>query len=106
MSESDVAWDNVAEQFKKLGSVFRHHYETREGAEGAEAVSEDEVKEAVRTLGESMKTAFGAVSDAVTDPDLQVEVRQTVGLFFEALGATLSELGTEISERREGGDST
>jgi hypothetical protein len=104
MSQSDNTWNNVGEQLEKLGSVFRHHYEARENEEGGEVISDDEIKEAMRTLGESIKTAFGAVGDAVTDPDLQDAARQTVGSFFEALGATFSELGSEISGRPGGGE--
>ena len=97
MSQADEAWNEVGEQFKKLGSMFKQHFET----EPEPSVSEDEVKEAVHTLGESIKTAFSAFGDAVTDPELQEEARQTAGSFFDALGTTFSEVGAEISERRE-----
>lgn len=104
MSDSDEAWNNVGEQLKNLGSVLRNHYEARHDEDVTEAVSEDEVKEAMRTLGESIKSAFGAVGDAVTDPDLQDVARQTAGSFIEALGATFSELGSEIRGSSTGSD--
>ncbi len=99
MSQTDEAWTNVGEQLKNLGSVFRQHYDERGDREVVESVSEDKVREAMHTLGESLTTAFGAVGDAITDPDLQVEARQTVAVFFDALGTTFSEIGTEISKQ-------
>ncbi len=106
MSQSDEAWNDVGEQFKKLGSMFKHHYEAQERDEGTEVVSEGEVRDAVRSLGESIRTAFATVGDAVTDPEVQEEARQTAASLFDALGATFSELGDDISKWRERGESS
>ena len=106
MSQSEEAWSDVGRQFKKLGSMFKHHYETQGGGEDAEAVSEGEVRDAVRSLGESIRTAFATVSDAIKDSEVQEEARQTAGSLFDALGATLSELGDDISKWRERGESS
>ena len=95
MSRSEEAWEDVGEQLKKLGSMFRQHYESR-GEEGAGAASEQEVTEAFHTARDSIKTAFGAAIDTVADPDVHEESRQTAAAFFEALGATFSELGTDL----------
>jgi len=105
MGQSDEAWNDVVEQVKRLGSLFRYHYQAQEGEEGAEVASKDEVKDALLTLGESINAAFAAVGDAVKDPEVQEEARQTAGAFFAALGRTFSDLGDEISKRREGADS-
>ncbi len=105
MSQSDEAWSEVVEQVKKLGSMFAHHYQAQEGQTGAEVVSNDEVKDALLTIGESMKAAFGTVGDAIKDPDVQDEARQTAASFFDALGVTFSELGDDISNLRQVGDS-
>ena len=100
MNQSDEAWNEVGEQFKKLGSVFRHHYEAQSESE-EEAVSDDDVAAAVQTIGESIKTAVRAVGDTVNDPNLAAETRRTAGSFFDALGATFSDLGAEITKRGE-----
>lgn len=105
MSRSEEAWEDVGDQFQKLGSMFRAHFESQESEEATDFMSDDEVTEAVHSFGESIKTAFGAVADAVTDPDVQTEARQTAGSLFEALGTTFSELGAEIAKKRERGDS-
>jgi hypothetical protein len=105
MNQSDEAWNEVGEQLKTLGAMFKYHYQAQDGADGAEFVSEDDVKDALRTLGESIKAAFGTVGDALRDPEIQEEARQTAGSFFDALGATFSEFGDDISKRREREDS-
>ncbi len=101
MSQSGEAWNDVGEQFKRLGATFKRHYESHDGTQGPEVPSEDEVKDALRTLGESVKHALGAVGDTVSDPEIKEETRQTTALFFDALAVTFSELGDDISKRHE-----
>jgi hypothetical protein len=108
MSRQDEAWNDVCEQFDKLGSRFKSHYRAQKGDEGAESISEAEVIDAVRTLGESIKTVFAGVGDAFDDPEVKEEAKQTAESFFDALAATFSELGDDIStwwERGEPSDS-
>jgi hypothetical protein len=82
MSQSDESWNDVGERFKKLGSMFKQHYEAQDAEGTSEAVSDEEVKEAVATLGESIKTAFATVGDVVKDPEVQDEAKQTAKSFF------------------------
>jgi hypothetical protein len=99
MSQSDEAWNDVGEQLKTLGSMFKDHYQAYEGEHITEVVSEDEVKDALRTLGESARAAFGTIGEAFADSEIRDEARQTAGLFFDALGVTFSDLGHDISKR-------
>lgn len=107
MSESEKEWNEVGDGFKKLGALFKQHYEAQgqeappEGEEPAESVSEEEVKDAVHTIGESLKTAFASLGDAVRDPEVKEEAKQTARSFFDALGATINEIGDEITKWRE-----
>ena len=101
MTQSDETWNEVSEGFKKLGSMFKQHYESQGTDEASEAVSDDEVQDAVRTIGEGLKTAFTTFGDAVKDPEVQDEVKQTAKSFFDALGASFAELGDEISKWRD-----
>ncbi len=55
-------------------------------------------------LGESIRTAFATVGDAIKDPKVQKEARQAAASFFDALGTTFSELGDDISRRRQRGE--
>ena len=99
MGRSDEAWEDVGEQFRKLGSMFRDHFEARGAGEDADADSEGDVNEAVRSFTENLQTAFSAVVDTVTDPDVHDEARQTAGSFFEALGTTFSDLGADMRKQ-------
>lgn len=100
MGQSDEAWNDVGEQLKKLGFMFKTHYQEYEGEDFTEVVSDAEVKDALRTLGESVKAAFATVGDAFADAEIRDEARQTAGSFFDALGATFSDLGHDISAER------
>ena len=101
MGQSDDAWSEVGEQLKTLGSMLKDHYQSHEGEVRVEVVSDDEVKEALRTLGDSVKTAFASIGDAIADQEIRTEARQTAGSFFDALGATFSELGADISKQSD-----
>ena len=101
MGQSDDAWSDVGEQLKTLGSMFKNHYQNHEGEIRVEVVSDDKVKEALHTLGDSVKTTFASIGDAFADQEIRAEARQTASSFFDALGATLSELGAEISKQRD-----
>ena len=100
MSQSDEAWNEVGEQFKKLGSTFKHHYQAHDDSQKSVVPSDSDVKDALATLGESVKQAFGAVGDTLSDPEIKEETRQTAGMFFDALGTTFSEFGDDISGHR------
>lgn len=101
MGQSDETWNEVGDGFKKLGSLFKSHYESQDSDEDTEAVSDEEVKDALRTIGDGLKTAFATIGDAVKDPEVQDEAKQTAKSFFDAIGATFAELGDEISAWRE-----
>jgi hypothetical protein len=101
MGQSDDAWSDVGERLKTLGSMFKSHYQNHEGEIPVDVVSDDEVKEALRTLGDSVKTAFASIGDAFADQEIRAEARHTAGSFFDALGATFSELGADISKQRD-----
>ena len=101
MGQSDETWNEVGDGFKKLGSLFKSHYESQDSEETTETVSDEEVKDALRTIGDGLKTAFAGIGDAVKDPEVQDEAKQTAKSFFDAIGATFAELGDEISAWRE-----
>ena len=106
MGQSEEAWNEVGEQFKSLGSMLKVHYQTYEGEDITEVVSDDEVKDALHTLGENVKAALASIGDAFADAEIRDEARQTAGTFFDALGATFSDLGHDISKQAESEDSS
>jgi uncharacterized protein with GYD domain len=104
MGQSEEAWNEVGEHFKSLGSIFKVHYLAQGEGDPMELVADDEVKEALRTLGVSLKAAFATVGETIADPEIRDEARQTASSFFDALGATFSDLGQDISKRGESDD--
>ena len=101
MSQAEDAWYEVGEQLRRLGVLFKDHYEAQE-SEAEPSVSEEDVAEAMRTLGAGMKAVLGATGDTLSDPELVTETRETAGAIFTALGATFSELGSQVAPTPEG----
>jgi hypothetical protein len=99
MSQSDQAWSKVAGQLGTVGSLFKYHYQAQGSDARPEPASQEEVKDALRVLGESAVAALGTVGDVVKDPEVKVEVREAAGLFLDALGLSISELGADLSKR-------
>jgi hypothetical protein len=104
MSQTDEAWSEVAEQLRALGTTIKNHYDAQAGHMPEDAVSQEEVKDALKTLGDSLTTAVGAAGVAFRDPEVTKEVKETAASFFGALGATFSEMGAGIAATRTGGD--
>ena len=81
MGTTDEAWNEVGEQFKSLGSSLKRLYESAAESKPEEPPSDAELKEALRTIGDGITHAFSAISDAVSDPDIRQETRQTASSF-------------------------
>lgn len=96
MSRLEESWNDVGDQFKKLGARLKEHYDER-GVDEALDVSEESLDEALQSLGDGIQAAVGAVGDSITDPELKDDVRDAAGSLFTALGATFSEIGTQIA---------
>ncbi len=97
MSQSREAWAEVAEQLNALGSTLKDHYVAGERAQVAEAPTQDELKDALKTLGDAATAALGTVGEAFKDPTIKEEIRATAGSLVNAVGVSVSELGADIS---------
>jgi len=104
MSQSHDAWVEVGEHLKTLGATLKRHYQEQQVSQRPETASREEVKDAIKTLSDSVAAAFGTIGDAVTDPEVTAEARETAGVFLEALGASFSELGADVSKRGDTAD--
>lgn len=100
MGQLEESWNDVGEQFKKLGSRLKQHYDDQ-GFEEAVQASEESLDEAMQRLGDGLRAAVGAVGDSVNDPELTDDIRDTAGSLFVALGATFSEVGEQIAAAHE-----
>lgn len=101
MGRLEESWNDVGEQFKKLGARLKQHYDEQGFDESVEASAES-LDEAMQRLGEGLRAAVGAVGDSVNDPELTDDVRDAAGSLFTALGTTFSEVGAQIVASHEG----
>jgi hypothetical protein len=104
MSQTDDAWSEVAEQLRALGLTIKHHYDAQASHVPEESVSQEEVKDALKTLGDSLTTAVGAAGVAFRDPEVTNEVKDTAVSFFGALGTTFAEISAGIAANRAKGE--
>ena len=89
-------WRKVGDQFAAIGERFKEHYDQVESGDPAEESSVDEVRSALRTLGDALDTVFTAVGQAFRDPALRNEAKEAAGAIATALGATFNELSDEV----------
>ena len=88
------AWTSVGDQMKELGGAFKERYE----AEGEEGSSTDEVKDALRTVGEGLDRLFTAIGKAVRDPEVQEKAKQTGSSVIDAIGTTLGTVADDVRD--------
>lgn len=95
------AWTSVGDQMKELGGAFKEHYEP----DGEEGSSTDEVKDALRTVGEGLDRLFTAIGKAVRDPEVQEKAKQTGASVVDAIGTTLGTVAGDVRDvvQRKGG---
>jgi hypothetical protein len=89
-------WRKVGDQFAVIGERFKEHYEKVEASDPDEDASVDQVRSALRTLGDALDNVFTAVGQAFRDPALRSEAKEAAGAIATALGATFNELSDEV----------
>jgi hypothetical protein len=89
-------WRKVGDQFAVIGERFKEHYEKTESSDPEEDASVDEVRSALRTLGDALDNVFTAVGQAFRDPAIRSEAKEAAGAIATALGATFNELSDEV----------
>lgn len=63
---------------------------------GETGPSENEVKDAMRTLGTAAQALFDSLGSAMRDPDVRTQMKDAAAEFASAVGQTFSDLGEEI----------
>ncbi|MGI9584479.1 MAG: hypothetical protein ACR2N7_02700 [Acidimicrobiia bacterium] len=98
MGHSDQAWSAVAEQLKAVGSRFKVQYHEHETNPGPAHASQEEVKDAFKTLGDSSMAALGTFGTFAKDPETHADLRKTTELVLDALAASFSDLASDLSK--------
>jgi hypothetical protein len=86
-------WDRLADQFAALRRKLRDTYRQSAGSEGP---SEEDIREALRTLGGAWDRLAEAIEVAVRDEQVRAGIKQAATGFVEAVGSAFSELGAEM----------
>jgi hypothetical protein len=94
-------WDRVGDQFASLKDKLRDTYRQQAADEGP---TEDEVKDAFRTLGKAWDRLADAVGAAVRDEGVRQQAKAAATGFFDAVGAAFSDLGSELRKSKPEAD--
>ena len=95
MTESQQAWDDVAQQFRSLGRSLQERYREQAPSE-REPADRGAVDAAVRTLTDAVETVIESVGAAVRDTEFRDQAKQAAQSLVDALGATVTDLGDDI----------
>ena len=91
--ESADPWETASSDLSSLGDRLRDTYRRVASEEGP---SEDELKEAFATLFGAWEQLAASLSTALNDPDTRAHLKRAAGSFAAALGATITDLGSEF----------
>ncbi|MFV1961321.1 MAG: hypothetical protein ACC658_05750 [Acidimicrobiia bacterium] len=89
----DDPWDRVTDDFGGLGNQLKDTYRKVTKDRGP---SDDEIKQAFSTLAGAWDQVAESVSTVLTDPDIRDQLKEAASSFATALGATITELGSEL----------
>jgi hypothetical protein len=99
MADVRTAWTQAGEQLSGLGSKLKLHYEAQRTDEtGEQARAQDDVKDAVKKLGEAVQDAVDAMGAAARDQAVKDDVKQVGRTLKDALGVTFAEISDELGK--------
>ena len=87
----------MTEQLSSLGRKLRDTYQQ---SLTESPPDQEEIKAALRTLGNAWEKVAQAVGTAARDEEVRANMKSAATGFFEAVGAAFSELGDEIRRSR------
>lgn len=88
-------WIEFQDEFGGLGERLKETYRKVSSESGP---SEEEIKEAFGTLIGAWDQVAASVSTALQDPEVRERLKAAASSLASAVGATISELGTELRE--------
>ena len=104
MSLSEDAWSEVAKHLRTLGSMALAPVgDVGDDARGSDsAPSDDELKEAVRVIGQRASATFGSLTESIHGPDIRAETKETTSAILRALSVSFSEIASQLSYQESG----
>jgi hypothetical protein len=86
-------WTEASERWGDVGDGLRRRYRDLVGDRGP---TEDDLRDALRTLGDAARSVADSVGSAMRDPEVRAQVKEAAASLVSALGATFEELGDEL----------
>jgi Flp pilus assembly pilin Flp len=96
-SQIEDPWQQATERWASVTDKLKDRYQEVVGDEGP---SEDEVREALRTLGTAVQAVFDSLGTAMRDPEVRTQVKNAAAGFMAAIGQTFTDLGSELKRDR------
>ncbi len=93
MTDTKSSWNEVGAQLNELGLKLQLHFE-QAAAEGR--ADEDKVKDALRSVGDAVEQAFGALGAVAKDDAVREDIKEVGGAVRNALDATFAERGERV----------
>lgn len=97
LDKMNESWDEATNQLKALGALLTERYQQYESEPGTPPPSEDDVRAAMRTLGNSATAAIAAFADVASDADVRSQARLTGGRLIEAVAVSVSGLVDDLA---------
>jgi polysaccharide deacetylase 2 family uncharacterized protein YibQ len=83
----------AGDRWAGIGDGLRRRYRDMVGDDGP---SEDDVREALQTLGNAARSLADSIGVAMRDPDVRRQVKDAAASLVAALGTTFDELAVEL----------
>lgn len=96
-------WDDVSNDFSEIGHRLRDTYRKVAQDRGP---SDDEIRNAFSTLAGAWDQVAESLSTALKDPRIREQLKDAASSLATALGATVSELGSELKKTTINSQST
>ncbi|HEY7224513.1 MAG TPA: hypothetical protein VH561_13125 [Micromonosporaceae bacterium] len=93
MSDVGTKWSELGEKIEALALKLKLHFEQTGRAE--------EATDTLHKIRDSVSDAFEAAGKAVRDDAVKADVRESGGLFLDALSASLSKAAQKIREKSD-----
>jgi ElaB/YqjD/DUF883 family membrane-anchored ribosome-binding protein len=105
MKDGRAEWNEVGERFVGIRSKLEKHFAQRARGEGAGGPDEppepgaaDELRDALRSLGDALESTMQALGAAARDPEVTEDVKRAGQSLVNALNATFSDVGDDIRQ--------
>ncbi len=93
MAEAKEKWDEVGEQFGRLGRQLKDRFDAN-AAFGAD--EREKVNDALRQLGDALDAGFTTIGDTLRDPAMRDDMKTAGTSITDAIAATLRDVSDAI----------